>query len=68
MPSRCDQEVRTGGIKRLVDEEVLLLPTQVAEHFFDLGIEHPADGKSRVGNGLERLLERSLVIQGLSRI
>ena len=63
-----DHEVRTGGIERLVDEEVLLLPSEIGVDFADRRIEKPADGQGCIRNGLEGALERSLVVKGLARV
>ena len=63
-----NHEIRTGGVERLVHKEILLLPAEIAEYLPDLRVEHLANGQGRIGDGLEGLLERGLVVQGLSRI
>ena len=63
-----DHQVRTGGIEAFVDQEILLLPAQVRIDFCHTGVEVLADGDSRVADGLEGLLERGLVVQGLAGI
>ena len=62
----CEDKVRPGCIEILVNEEILLLPAKVGMHLGYLWIEELADRYRSVGNGLERLLERCLVVQSFA--
>ena len=63
-----DHQVRAGGVERLVDEEVLLLPAQVGIDLGHTRIEEFADRHGSVADGLEGFLERGLVIKRLAGI
>ena len=62
----CNHQVGAGGIERLVHEEVLLLPAEIGDDLADRRVEEPADGDGGVAHGLQRLLQGSLVVQGLA--
>ena len=62
------QEVGTSRVETLVDEEVLLLPAQVHLYLLDVVVEIAADVRSGLVHGVERLQQRSLVVQCLTRI
>ena len=64
----CNHQVRAGSIEPLVHEEILLLPTQVGIDLLDGRIKELADRHGCVADGLKGLLERRLVVQGLSSI
>ncbi len=63
-----DHQVRAGGVEAFVHKEILLFPAQVGIDLGHPGIEELADGDGRVAHGLEGLLERGLVVQGLAGI
>ena len=64
----CQHKVRTCGIEILVDEEVLLLPSQVADTLLHVGIEIMTDIGSGNVHGVERAQQRCLVVQGLTGV
>ena len=61
-------EVGTGGIQILVDEEILLLPTQVAGNLLNIRIEVMAHIRSGHVHSVEGTEQRSLVVEGLTRV
>ena len=63
-----NHQVCTGGIEPFIHKEVLLLPAQIGIDLVYAGVEVFADGHCGVTDGLERLLERSLVVQGFSGV
>ena len=63
-----EDEVGPGCIEVLIHEEILLLPAEVGMYFGHFGVEKLADGYGCIGNGLERFLERCLVVQRLTGV
>ena len=63
-----DHQVRPRGIEGLIDKEIFLLPSKIGIHLRDRLVEESADQKSRVGDGLESLFQRGLVVQRLAGV
>ena len=61
-------EVRTCGIEVLVDEEVLLLPSQVADTLLHVGIEIMTNIGSGNVHSMESAQQRCLVVKGLTGV
>ena len=64
----CHQQVRSGCEEAFVDEEILLLPAEIADHFPDIAVEVAAHGCSSLINGLDGLLQGGLVVESLARV
>ena len=63
-----DHQVGPGRVQGLVDEEILLLPSEIAENLVHGRVEETADGQGGVRNGLDGLFQRGLVVQCLAGI
>ena len=63
-----EHQVRTCRIETFVHEEILLFPSQVAGHFLHVGVEIAGHGTGCLVNGTECALQRSLVVEGFTRI
>ena len=63
-----EQEVRSCCIKSLINEEILLLPSEVAGHLLDVLIEIMAYIGSRHVHGMECPEEWSLVVESLTAV
>ena len=64
----CQQQVGTGCIKTLVNQEVLLLPAQVADHLLYLGVEIMANLGSSHIHSLQGAQQRSLIVECLAAV
>ena len=60
-------QVWTGTEQRLVNQEIFLLPTQVASHLLHLGVEILAYGGGCLIDGVQRFLQWHLVVECLTR-
>ena len=60
------RQVGTGGVQRLVNQEVLLLPAQGRVDLGDVLVKILAHGSRRGINGRQGLQQRRLVVQGVS--
>ena len=63
-----EQQVGTGGIETLVNEEILLFPSEVALHLLHIIIEILADLSGSHVHGMEGAEQGSLVVESLTRI
>ena len=61
-------QVGAGAIEVGIDEEVLLLPTEIGLHLAHLRIEIVADVGGGHAEGVERAEQGGLVVEGLARI
>ena len=61
-------QVGAGAIEVGIDEEVLLLPTEIGLHLAHLRVEIVADVGGGHAEGVERAEQGSLVVEGLARI
>ena len=64
----CKHQVGTGCIEALVDEEVLLLPTQVGNDFLHIGIEVVAYVGGCHVDGMECTEQWCLVVECLTGV
>ena len=64
----CQEEVGTCRIQALVNEEVLLLPTEVALHLLNVIVEILAHVGGSYVNGMESAKQRSLIVECLTSI
>ena len=64
----CHHKVGACRVERFIDQEVFLLPTQVANHFLDFGIEILSHSRSGAVNRIEGLLQGHLVVERLTRV
>ena len=62
----CQHQVRTGRIKTLIDEEILLFPTEVYLYLVHIVVEILANIGGRLIDGVEGTQQRSLVVEGLA--
>ena len=58
-----EHEVGAGGIKVLIHQKIFLFPAEVGINPLYFGVKQLADWNSRIAHGLQRLLERSLVVE-----
>ena len=63
-----EQQVRTCGIETLVDEEVLLLPTEVRGNLLYSGIKVMAYIGGCYVHGMEGAKQRSLIVECLTAV
>ena len=63
-----EHQVGAGVVKPLVDEEVLLLPAQVAHHLLHGGVEVVAHLRGRHVHRVERAQQRRLVVERLAGV
>ncbi len=64
----CEQKVRTCGIQSLVNEEVLLLPSEIRLHLLHFGIEIVAYLSSGYVDCLQRTQQRRLIVECLTAV
>ena len=64
----CNHQVSPCGVERLVNQEILLLPSQIGVHLGDLGVKKLDYWNSCIGDGLECFFQGSLVVQSLSGV
>ena len=60
------QQVGACGVEPFVHEKILLLPTEVRDHFLHVGVEELCHGRGGLVHGVEGLLQRSFVIEGFA--
>ena len=58
-----EHKVGTGGVKVLVNKEILLFPAQIREHLLNFRVEHLADWHCGVRNGVQSLFQRCLIVK-----
>ena len=63
-----EDEVGTRGVEVLVDEEILLLPSQVGDDLLHVGIEIVAHVSGGHVDGVEGTQQRCLVVEGLAGV
>ena len=63
-----EHKVGACRVESLVNEEVLLLPTEVRDDLLHLRVEVVADSRSRLVHGVERTQERSLIVERLAGV
>ena len=64
----CHHQVGTCSIETLIHEEILLLPSQVGDHLLHVGVEIASHIGGSLVDSLQRLLQRSLVVESLAGI
>ncbi len=64
----CEHEVGACAVERLVHEEVLLLPSEIGDAVFHLGVEVACHGGGGLVDCVERLQQRSLVVEGFAGV
>ena len=64
----CEHQVRASRIETLINQEVLLLPSEIGLHLLYLWVEVVAHLGSRLAQGMERAEQWSLVVQRLTGI
>ena len=64
----CQQEVGAGRIETLVNEEILLFPSEVAGNFLDAGVEIVANIGGCHIDGMQCSQQRCLIVECLTGI
>ncbi len=71
VPHQCasrHEQVRAGGIKPFVHEEVFLFPSQVRDDLLHVGVEVAAHVGGGFVHGVDGLFQRSLVVERLAGV
>ena len=63
-----EHKVWTCRVESLVDEEVLLLPTEVGDDLLNLRIEVVTDSRCRLVHSVKRAQERCLIVERFARV
>ncbi len=61
-------QVRTRGIKSLVDKEILLLPAEIRHHMVHILVEIAGYAGGSLVDGIERTQQRGLEVERLTGI
>ena len=63
-----EHKVGTCGVKVFIYKKILLFPTEIREHLFNLGVKHLADRHCSVVNRFESLFEGSFIVESLTSV